>query len=123
MRILGVALLIFVGTIVVIDAHADQPHYYVLLDPGNYRCYCNSYGVAYCETVTGYEGDAFTSTGRIEEDLLAITSVHPMRERAVRALLERTGTDWSVVHSLLEQGELVETRYSGHTYYVRRLKP
>ena len=73
------------------------------------------------ELMTGYEGDAFTSSGRIEEDLLAITSVHPMRERAVRALLTRTGTDWSVILSLLDQGKLVETRYAGHTYFVRGL--
>ena len=74
------------------------------------------------EFLTGYEGNAFTSSEPVEEDLLAITSEHPMRERAVRALLERTGTDWSVVRSLLEEGKLVETRYAGRTYFVRRFK-
>ena len=74
------------------------------------------------ELLTGYEGDAFTSSGPVEEDLLAITSVHPMRERAVRALLARAGTDWSAVRQLLERGELVETRYAGHTYFVRRFR-
>ncbi len=73
------------------------------------------------EVLAGYEGDTFTSSGRFEEDLLAITSVHPMREAAVRALLERTGNDWSVVRALLGRGELVKTNYAGHTYFSRRL--
>jgi len=72
------------------------------------------------EYLTGYEGDDFASTGPIEEDLLGITSVHPMRERAVRALLARTGSDWSVVRSLLDRRELIETRYADHTYFIRR---
>ena len=41
-----------------------------------------------------YEGDAFAATGSAREDLLAITAVHPMRERAVRRLLERAGAEW-----------------------------
>ena len=37
------------------------------------------------------EGDTFFSGGRVDEDLLAITSVHPMRADAVEALLTRRG--------------------------------
>jgi wyosine [tRNA(Phe)-imidazoG37] synthetase (radical SAM superfamily) len=71
------------------------------------------------ELLTGYEGDDFSSTGSVVEDILAITAVHPMREQAVRALLERRGADASVVRALLEAGELVETEHDGHAYYVR----
>jgi len=74
------------------------------------------------EYLTGYEGDEFTSSGPIVADLLGITSVHPMRERAVREMLARAGADWSVVRSLLDQRELIETRYAGHTYFVRPLR-
>jgi len=36
----------------------------------------------------GYEGNAFASTGNVEEDLLSITAVHPMREEGVKKLLK-----------------------------------
>jgi wyosine [tRNA(Phe)-imidazoG37] synthetase (radical SAM superfamily) len=75
--------------------------------------------VARVELVTGDEGDAFSASGDVAEDLLAITSVHPMRERAVRALLRRAGADWSVVRALIEDGALVETRHAGQRFLVR----
>jgi wyosine [tRNA(Phe)-imidazoG37] synthetase (radical SAM superfamily) len=73
------------------------------------------------EYLIGYEGDAFASTGRIEEDLLSITSVHPMRREAVEQLLRKAGSDWSVVQSLIKEGKLIQIRYGGHDFYMRRL--
>lgn len=73
------------------------------------------------EYLTGYEGNAFASTGDIEEDLLSITSVHPMREDGVKELLRKANSEWSVVAKLLSEGKLVELEYEGHRYYVRRL--
>jgi len=75
--------------------------------------------VARVELLTGYEGDAFAFTGDAEQDLLSITAVHPMREEAVAAFLERAGAPWAVVDGLLARGDLAATRYAGHTYYVR----
>ena len=73
------------------------------------------------EYLTGCEGDAFASTGAVEEDLLGITAVHPMREDAVRTFLARAGAEWSTVRSLVEQGQLVEMEYEGRKYYGRRI--
>ena len=73
------------------------------------------------ELLTGYEGDAFAATGDAEADLLAITAVHPMREQAVRALLERSGADWSLVERLIGDGALRQVSYAGARFYVRRL--
>jgi hypothetical protein len=72
------------------------------------------------DLLTGSEGDAFCGSGRAEEDLLAITAVHPMRRSAVEGLLQRCGAGWSVVRTLLDQGRLVETEYQGDTFYMRR---
>lgn len=72
------------------------------------------------EYLTGYEGDAFASTGDARADLLSITAVHPMRREAVEALLERDAADPHTVSDLLAERLLVETTYDGHTYYVRR---
>jgi wyosine [tRNA(Phe)-imidazoG37] synthetase (radical SAM superfamily) len=73
------------------------------------------------EVLTGYEGDAFAFTGRVEEDLLSITAVHPMREQAVDDFLARANADWSVVHGLVALGQLVETEYDGRKFYLRKL--
>jgi wyosine [tRNA(Phe)-imidazoG37] synthetase (radical SAM superfamily) len=73
------------------------------------------------EYLIGYEGNAFAFTGDVEEDLLSITAVHPMREDAVGAFLARAGADWSTVHGLLAREQLMETAYQGRRFYVRRL--
>ncbi|MBL7066072.1 MAG: radical SAM protein, partial [Anaerolineae bacterium] len=73
------------------------------------------------EYLIGYEGNAFAFTGDVEEDLLSITAVHPMREEAVSEFLARAGADWPVVHGLIAQGQLTETEYEGRKFYVRKL--
>ncbi len=73
------------------------------------------------ELLIGYEGDAFAAGGDPEADLLSITAVHPMREDAVRRLLERDHADWEVVSGLMEAGRLVELGHGGHRFYMRRL--
>jgi len=72
------------------------------------------------EYLIGYEGNAFASTGNLEEDLLSITSVHPMRESAVIELLKKADKEWSKVDKLIAQGKLVETDYEGQKYYMRK---
>ncbi|MDH5448364.1 MAG: radical SAM protein [Candidatus Bathyarchaeota archaeon] len=73
------------------------------------------------EYLIGYEGNAFAFTGKVEEDLLSITAVHPMRIEAVKELLRKAGADWSVVEKLLRECKLMELDYEGNTYYMRRL--
>lgn len=71
------------------------------------------------ELLSGYEGDAFASSGDAKRDLLSITAVHPMRESAVLSTLAKSGAEWEVVLELLQTGELVEVTYSSHRYYLR----
>lgn len=73
------------------------------------------------EYLIGYEGNAFASTGDVEADLLSITSVHPMREDAVREFLADAGATWFMVEGLLCRGQLVQTEYQGNRYYLRDL--
>lgn len=77
--------------------------------------------LAHVEYLIGYEGNAFAFTGNVEDDLLSITSVHPMREDAVEEFLGRAQADWSAVRRLIAEDRLVETRYGEHRFYVRRL--
>jgi len=72
------------------------------------------------EYLIGYEGNEFSSTGDLERDLLSITSVHPMREDAVSALLTEAGEDSSVIERLIEEKKLAASTYQGKNYYIRR---
>jgi wyosine [tRNA(Phe)-imidazoG37] synthetase (radical SAM superfamily) len=74
------------------------------------------------EYLIGYEGNAFAFTGNVEEDLLRITSVHPMREDAVSEFLSRAAADWSTVQGLIGGGQLIEAEYQGHRFYVRKMR-
>jgi hypothetical protein len=71
--------------------------------------------------LVGYEGNSFVPTGQVEGDLLRITAVHPMREDAVTEFLARAGAGWESVEPLLAAGQLHQTRYQGHDFYLRRL--
>jgi len=77
--------------------------------------------VRHVEYLIGYEGNAFAFTGDVEEDLLSITAVHPMREEAVRDFLARAGADWPVVQGLIARGQLIEMEYAGIKFYMRKL--
>jgi len=71
------------------------------------------------EYLIGYEGNAFAFTGRVEEDLLSITAVHPMRRTAVSDFLTKAAADWSVVDRLIAQSKLIETEFEGQKFYLR----
>jgi len=73
------------------------------------------------ECLIGYEGNAFAFTGEVEEDILSTTSVHPMREDAMKDFLRRANSDWLVIERLIKQGKLVESEYEGHKFYIRKL--
>ena len=73
------------------------------------------------EYIIGYEGNEFGFSGNVEEDLLGITSVHPMREEAVRKYLKKAGADWRVITDLIKGGSLIELKYQGNNFYMRKL--
>lgn len=73
------------------------------------------------EYLIGYEGNEFAFTGNIEQDLLSITSVHPMREDAVEEFLHRAESDREIVEKMLMEGSLVTTTYQDKRFYLRNL--
>jgi len=85
-----------------------------------YRLFCSQ--LKKVEYLTGYEGNTFALTGDAETDLLAITSVHPMRKDAVDAFLQKAGAKWSLVRRLMEENKMTETEYSNQIYYIKNLK-
>ncbi len=75
-----------------------------------------------CELLIDYEGNDFAYTEDVKNDLLSITSVHPMRKEAVDAFLKKAGGSWNDVSALIEEGKIKEIRYNDHLYYARVLK-
>jgi len=70
------------------------------------------------EFLTGYEGNAFAFTGNVEEDLLSITSVHPM---SVSNFLSKAKAGWGIIEKLIKEDKLIEVRYKGKKFYMRKL--
>jgi wyosine [tRNA(Phe)-imidazoG37] synthetase (radical SAM superfamily) len=75
------------------------------------------------ECLTGYEGNAFAFTGNARDDLLSITSVHPMREDAVGEFLTRAGAGLDVIEDLLGSRNLVQLEHQGKKFYIRKFPP
>jgi len=71
------------------------------------------------EILTGTGKGSFGFTGKIEEDILSTTSVHPMTEEQIEKLLEKSGKNWKVVDNLIKNGLLKQIEYGGRKYFLR----
>jgi len=86
-----------------------------------FQAFAKKLGADRVEYLIGYEGNAFAFTGNVEEDLLSITAVHPMRKEAIIEFLKKADADWRVIERLLTEGKLIELEYEGNLYYMRKL--
>jgi wyosine [tRNA(Phe)-imidazoG37] synthetase (radical SAM superfamily) len=77
-------------------------------------------GLGRVECLVDYEGNAFSHTRDVQEDLLGITSVHPMRLEAVKEFLQTVGADWHVITQLLSENKIKRIEFEGNTYYMRK---
>lgn len=73
------------------------------------------------EYLIGYEGNEFAYSGNVEEDLLSITSVHPMREDAVMELLKKADADLSILEKMINEEKIIITEYKNDRFYLRKL--
>ena len=73
------------------------------------------------EYLIGYEGNAFAYTGNVKEDILSITSVHPMREDAVKEYLKKANSNFSVIEEMVSDNQLFVSQYRHERFYLRRL--
>jgi len=74
------------------------------------------------EFLTAYEGNTFAFTSNVEEDLLSITSVHPMREESVKIFLSKAKVGWTVIKKMIKEDKLVEVEYNNKKFYLRKLQ-
>lgn len=73
------------------------------------------------EYLIGYEGSDFAFSGDIESDILSTSSVHPIRQDALRELLSRAQQGWELVEQMLAEDKLVEIDFNAQKFYMRKL--
>lgn len=68
------------------------------------------------------EPDDFAATGNLVEDIISITSVHPLREEALRGMVEKAGAQWDVVETMLVMKQIVCLDYQTQKFYLRNFR-
>lgn len=75
------------------------------------------------ECITADDSEqGFFFTDNISEDLLNITSVHPIREEIVQHYIKLKKADNSILKDLLEEGKIIEYKFEGKKFYKRNLE-
>ncbi len=72
------------------------------------------------ELLTGYEGNAYASSGNFREDILSITAVHPMRRDAVLELMSHCGVNEESLNVLIDKGLIKTVHFNNQIYYLRK---
>ncbi len=72
------------------------------------------------ELLTGYEGNAFASSGNFTDDILSITAVHPMRKDAVIQLLNKSNVSEKSLKRLITDGLIKKVSYNNQEYFLRK---
>lgn len=86
-----------------------------------FQIFSNILGSDRVKLMVEHEGNNFIFTGRIEDEILSIAAVHPIRKEAIMRLLEKAETDWHIIEKPLQEGKLIKVEYNGNEYY--RAKP
>jgi wyosine [tRNA(Phe)-imidazoG37] synthetase (radical SAM superfamily) len=74
------------------------------------------------EYLIGYEGYNFTHTRNVEEDILSITAVHPMRFDELNKILEVAKADWKLIEKLIDNKKLKEVDYYGNRFFMQPIQ-
>jgi len=73
------------------------------------------------ECITGDEENSFYFADDVINDLLSITSVHPVREDIIEKLLKDRELDRSVIDNLIEKDLIKTYLYEGKKFYRRNI--
>jgi wyosine [tRNA(Phe)-imidazoG37] synthetase (radical SAM superfamily) len=85
-----------------------------------YQIYTRNNKIPKVELLINYEGNDFTIGEKVEEDFLAIISVHPMREDAVRDFLRKAHLNWEFIDDLLANEKIKRLSYQSYQYFMRK---
>jgi wyosine [tRNA(Phe)-imidazoG37] synthetase (radical SAM superfamily) len=71
------------------------------------------------ELLTGYEGNTFSFSGNVRNDILNITAVHPMRQDAICEILNKAGANWQLIENMLQNGEIIQSEFEGSIFFLK----
>jgi hypothetical protein len=74
------------------------------------------------ELLTDTVYDPPARTGELEEDVLAITAVHPLDEHQLAVLSGGSGNGLEVAEQLVADGWLERTEWRGRRFYTRAVQ-
>lgn len=95
------------------EPYATIPSKNTLMDLSNY-IYAN---IRDAEMLCCPESGDFSIFDKIENDILGILSVHPMREEALKSMLEKKDLNRSIIDLLVERGDIKRVSYEETTFY------
>jgi wyosine [tRNA(Phe)-imidazoG37] synthetase (radical SAM superfamily) len=72
------------------------------------------------ELITKYEGNSFTFNSDMENELLSILAVHPMRKDAVEKYLLKSGNDSRIIDDLINKNKVKEVLYNNNSFIINR---
>ena len=72
------------------------------------------------ELLTGYEGNAFASSGNFADDLLSITAVHPMRKDAVLELMAKSNSTEFILNQLIDSELIEKVSFNNQDFFLRK---
>ena len=75
----------------------------------------------HAECIIGAEADTFYFSDDFVNDLLSISSVHPLREDVLKKQAEERCIEWSVVERLVEKNLLIVCDFEGNRFYKRNI--
>lgn len=74
------------------------------------------------ELLSGFSEEEFPAAKNVSEEILSITSVHPMREKDVKNILDKADKTWKIVEDLLSKGELKMVNFGKNKFFLRSFK-
>jgi wyosine [tRNA(Phe)-imidazoG37] synthetase (radical SAM superfamily) len=83
-----------------------------------YQIFCEK--IEHVKLLSGYSEKHYSVSGELIQNILDITSVHPMRESEIQNLIRQKGINPAVLDELIEQDQLKKVEHEGQDFYVRR---
>ena len=78
----------------------------------------NSYGIK-AELLASSDEVNFTYSSNVENELLSIIAVHPMKEDAIKEFLSKANSNWDLIEQLIENKKIKKIDYSGSSFFVK----
>jgi wyosine [tRNA(Phe)-imidazoG37] synthetase (radical SAM superfamily) len=78
--------------------------------------------IAFMDLLIEAEDTDFHSTGDLVDDIISTTSVHPIREEALRKMVDQAGAGWGIVETLVADGKIIRIPYRDEWFYAHHFK-